>query len=219
MRPSSSPSSTWPLGLKSNSTAESDRESRLWDQWDLITINTSMDHINHLVSVRPAPPPSPGSRLQLADKGYKEQLEEVCTTLNSKKDAFHRKAPPRCSVQSVRMHPHHIWVWSVGQSERSSIVFLLQLSLFEEQLNESIADLSTPLQCLGVLWKLRNKQQGLVPNLIYHSRVQQCQDRLDQYESIRGVDTYIGQGFLVLLCLRGKDYVTITCTTSYLKIK
>lgn len=136
-----------------------------------------------------------------------------------KKDAFHRKAPPRWSVQSVRMHPHHIWVWSVGQSERSSIVFLLQLSLFEEQLNESIADLSTPLQSLGVLWKLRNKQQGLVPYLIYHSLVQQCQDGLDQYESIRGVDTYIGQGFLVLLCLRGKDYVTITCTTSYLKIK
>lgn len=134
-----------------------------------------------------------------------------------KKDAFHRKAPPRCSVQSVRMYPHHIWVWSVGQSEHSSIVFLLQLSLFGEQLNESIADLSTPLQSLGVLRKLRNKQQELVQNLIYPSLVQQCQDRLIQYQSMRGVETYIGQGFLVLLCLWGKDYVTITRTTSYFK--
>lgn len=140
-------------------------------------------------------------------------------TYFKKRMHFTEKLHPRCSVQSVCMYPHHIGVWGVGQSERSSIVFLLQLSLFEEQLNEPIADLSTPLQSLGVHWMLHDKQQGLVPNLMYHSLVQQCQDRLIHYQSIRGVDTYVGKGFLVILSLWGKDYVITTCTISYFKIK
>lgn len=67
----------------------------------------------------------------------------------------------KCVCESVCVYPHHVRVWGVGQSERSPVVFLIQLSLFGVELIESVADLSAPLQSLGVLWKLRDKQQGL----------------------------------------------------------
>lgn len=81
MRPNSSPSSTWPLGLKSNSKAGgSDYEicilkyTRVQHFKFVVDLTLEIiDHINHLVSVQPAPPPSPGSHLQLAEK-RKEEL-------------------------------------------------------------------------------------------------------------------------------------------------
>lgn len=67
MRPNSSPSSIWPLGVKSNSEAE------------IKTLNfnsseqgvTTIDHmIRHLVFVQSAPQPSLGSHLQLAGRKW-----------------------------------------------------------------------------------------------------------------------------------------------------
>lgn len=62
-------------------------------------------------------------------------------------------------------HPDHVVMCSVGQSERPSIVLLVELGLFKVQLIQSEADLSTFLQSLVVLRELQNKQQRLVLNV------------------------------------------------------
>lgn len=54
----------------------------------------------------------------------------------------------------VRVRPHHSGVRGVGQSERSSVVFLVQLRLPGVELIQSAADLAALLQSLSVLWKL-----------------------------------------------------------------
>lgn len=84
---------------------------------------------------------------------------------------------------------------SVGQPEGSAVVLLVQLGLLVVEMTDSLADLSTLLQSLSVLWKLKDKQQGLrggpmcdlLP--IKHIRPEFLSS------------TYTGEGFLVLLCL------------------
>lgn len=62
----------------------------------------------------------------------------------------------------MRARPDHIGVRGVGQSERSTVVLLIQLGLSRVQLIQPVADLSSLLQSLVVLGKLHEKEQELL---------------------------------------------------------
>lgn len=108
----------------------------------------------------------------------------------------------------VRVRPHHSGVRGVGQSERSSVVFLVQLRLPGVELIQSAADLAALLQSLSVLWKLGEDGGGwgedggrafrtgpLVPRGIYHKPSASTTSN----DSISGA--YIAERFLVTLGL------------------
>lgn len=63
-------------------------------------------------------------------------------------------------LRKMCVYPHHIRVCGVGQSEGSAVVFLIQFTLFEVELIQSVTDLSTLLQGLGVLWMLKDELIG-----------------------------------------------------------
>lgn len=108
------------------------------------------DSLNHLVYVQPVPLFWPGFHHQQA--GKKERWTS-------------QPMSPSWPEQGVWVCSHDVRVCGVGQSQRSSVVLLIQLSLFKVQLIQSATDLSTFQTSLVVLWKLQNKQQSLLANL------------------------------------------------------
>lgn len=149
-RPSSSPSSTWPLGSKSNSK---DRQRRLAESqareqtcgsitsWLSARGDLNPERLHHLVCARPVPPVGPGFHRPRAVKEDRSGWRKVTATVR------------------VRVHvcSHDIGVRGVWQPQRPSVVLPIQLRLSRVQLVQAATDRPAFLQGLPVLRKLREK--------------------------------------------------------------
>lgn len=150
-RPNSSPNSTWPLGLKSNSKADRldfqicSLESKhvvksLCSCWCLQII----DWLNHLVYVHPVQLLLPGFHHQQAVKTDRWSSGRMNITANVPQ------------LQCVWVCSHNIRVCGVWHSKRSSVMFPIQLGLFMVQLIQSATNFSTFQQPLVVLRNLQS---------------------------------------------------------------
>lgn len=151
MRPNSSPSSIWPLGVKSNSKTDKSHcetfaleHTRLisWITWSITWFLSNQLHYLRLALI--------SNWLGEIDK-KSEQFQD---------NLFSYTFIIICGSVCTSVSPDHVRVWSVGQSECSSIVFLVELGLFKVQLVQTMPNVSTFLQSLVVLRELQNNEGG-----------------------------------------------------------